>query len=202
MKTFIFRWIFLAEIILLFLLPAAQAEGPVPCSVNTPTPIHNPKAVEHGPQEPDAIAKPILVVPLGCERPFTYRGQTYSVDTPQAQDASALKGVIQSVPEANKLLEQYQNNRNKSKISAYTGTAGILIFAFSNLIALNFEPKDRPSAKKALQIGGASIAAGGFIFSFALLRTNELLIPKAVDQYNQAKPNDPVELKFSASWGF
>lgn len=58
MKTFIIRWISLTEIISILLLPTAHAEGPVPCSIKTP--VHNINAaVDHGPQEPDAIAKAI-----------------------------------------------------------------------------------------------------------------------------------------------
>lgn len=152
-----------------------------PCQTGIPAPLRKPKEI----------------TPLGCERPFIYRGETYSADSPQAQDASTLKYFVQSVPESNSILEDYQSTREKSKISAYTGTFGILMAIFSNTIAkpINANPY-------IIRIAGATIATGGFFYSFAILNSNESRIPKAVETYNKSKPNDPIEIQFSTGWKF
>lgn len=166
-------------------------------SANTTDPIREPCAKNY-----DSIQRPPKVAVLNCDRPFEYRGQTYPTDSAQAQDAAILKTYVSSVNSANELLEKYQSNRTKSQISAYTGTAGLLLFAFSGLISKQFSESSQNSIKSALSIGGLSLAAGGFVYSFALLKTNELLIPKAVNEYNRAKPNDPIQLQFKAGWSF
>jgi hypothetical protein len=49
---------------------------------------------------------------------------------------------------------------------------------------------------------GLALTAGGFIYSYSLLSSNERLIPQSVDAYNRAKPKDPIELKFETGWSF
>lgn len=151
---------------------------------------------------PEPMAKPPAVIPLGCDRPFIYRGEVYSADPPQAQDASTLKEFVKSVPEANSILEDYQSNRAKSKISAYTGTVALLLAVLAGPISKQFDGPNQSSVRTALQVGGLAIAAGGFFYSFTLLRTNEYLLPKAVDAYNGSNPNDGIELKFTTGWSF
>ncbi len=184
----------------------AISPGPVPCSVAlpSPSPDHHSSAnrlmipSSHGPQVPGEITKPPKIIPLGCERPFIYRDEVYSADTPQAQDASQLKKVIQTVPEADAIMQEYQENRIKSRISAFTGTAGLLLVLFGRFVGTGWAP----DLHNVMQISGETLAACGFVYSFTLLRTNEYLIPKAVETYNQAKPNDPVQIQFNMSWGF
>jgi hypothetical protein len=137
-----------------------------------------------------------------CDRPFVYRGEVYSVDSPQAQDASNLKSFMKDVPEAESILQTYQDRRERSKLSAYTGTVGILMVILANTAFKARETPAQQSLHSAFQIGGLALTAGGFIYSYSLLRTNELLIPEAVDRYNRAKPADQIELKFQAGWSF
>ncbi len=149
------------------------------------------------------LIKPKPVVPIGCERPFIYRNEAYSTDSPQAQDAATLKYFVQSVPEAEKMLDTYQKNRERSKLSAYTGTFGLLLIVFAPLISRTlFSAGTRETAFTVFQLTGVGLAAGGFIYSFTLLRTNESLIPKAVDTFNAKNRDDPIELKFTTGWKF
>ena len=151
---------------------------------------------------PTPLQKPKYVAPIGCERPFVYRGEVYAVDAPQAQDASTLRQFLQPVPEADSIIQSYQERRERSKISAYTGTLGIFAILVANTVIrrMHFDSKD--SVVSALQIGGLALTVGGFAYSFALLKSNEYLLPKAVDAYNRAKPEDPIELRFQAGWSF
>jgi hypothetical protein len=144
---------------------------------------------------PAPLMKPKDIIPLGCERPFTYRNEIYSVDSPQAQDGSTLRYFLRDEKEPSEILAQYERNRIKSKFSGYTGTLGLLA-----IIAARFIKTDQ--TRGIVQLAGVTLAAGGFIYSFTLLRSNESLIPKAVDAHNQTKPNDPIELQFSTGWSF
>ncbi|NDG84244.1 MAG: hypothetical protein EBX52_04300 [Proteobacteria bacterium] len=74
------------------------------------------------------------------------------------------------------------------------------------MVIANTFMKQLDSAKYPIrtvfQMGGLGLTAGGFIYSFSLLRTNESLIPKSVDAWNSARPSDPIELKFQTGWSF
>jgi hypothetical protein len=167
---------------------STELSGPPrgPCQTGIPSPLRKPKDI----------------VPLGCERPFTIRGETYSADSPQAQDASTLKYFVQNVPSSNQIMDEYQSNRNLSTTSAYIGTMGVIMFLLSNTIGNQFNAASKTSVSNALRVGGVCIAAGGFFFTFAYLHDNEYLIPKAVEAYNTAKPNEPIELQFTTGWRF
>lgn len=168
-------------------IAAETSEPPrAPCQTGIPSPLRKPKDI----------------VPLGCDRPFSYRGEIYSVDSPLSQDASTLKYFVKDVGASNQLIEEYQSNLKDSKTSAYIGTLGILMFVFSNLIGKQFSSGSSQAVTQAFRIGGASFALGGFFFTYSSLNQNENLIPKAVEAYNQAKPNDPIELQFSTGWRF
>ena len=151
---------------------------------------------------PNPLRRPKGAMQIGCERPFLYRDEVYAVDSPQAQDASNLRLFVQESPEADRILEEYQKRRKRSTLSAYTGTLGVLALAFGPRIARSLAPESQASLKSILQISGLALTIGGFAYSFAILRTNERLIPQAVNAYNQAKPQDPIELKFETGWSF
>lgn len=188
-------------LILICMSATASASPPSPCpnpSVEELRVQMNSSATEI----PNPLRRPKLVRQIGCERPFVYRGEVYAVDSPQAQDASNLRTFVQSVPESDELLKSYQRRRDLSKLSAYTGTIGILALALAPRISRSLVSDSQSSLKSILQISGLALTIGGFAYSFALLKTNERLIPQAVNAYNQAKPEDPIELKFEAGWSF
>lgn len=195
----------LRVLILLFVSTRALALEPA----SRPAPCPNPGVEElrvqmqsSSTEIPNPLRRPKVVRQIGCDRPFSYRGDVYNVDSPQAQDASNLRTFAQSVPESDELLNSYQRRRELSKLSAYTGTIGILALAFGPRIARSVAPDSQASLKSILQISGLALTIGGFAYSFAILRTNESLIPRAVNAYNQAKPEDPIELKFETGWSF
>jgi hypothetical protein len=178
--------------------------------LSAPRPCPNPTVKEiqielhqDSAEIPSPLIKPKPIVPIGCERPFLIHGEVYSADSPQAQDASNLKYFMKSVPSATSILDQYQSNRQKSRISAYTGTFGGLIAFFAPAISRSFfAPASRESALTAIRYTGITLAASGVMYSFTLLRTNESLIPKAVENYNRQKKDDPIELRFTTGWKF
>ncbi len=191
----------LRVLILICMSTTASASQPSPC----PNPGVEELRVQmnsSATEIPNPLRRPKAVRQIGCERPFVYRGEVYTVDSPQAQDASNLRTFVQSVPESDELLKSYQRRRDLSKLSAYTGTIGILALALAPRISRSVATDSQSSLKSILQISGLALTIGGFAYSFALLKTNETLIPRAVNAYNQAKPEDPIELKFEAGWSF
>lgn len=154
-------------------------------------------------ETPGRIPQPKIAQDVGCDRPFIHRGEVYPVDSPQAQDALTLRAHVSEVPEAKALLDTYQERRERSRISAYTGSVGIFMMILANSVMRRAKPDSTVgSLKSVFQVGGLALTAGGFLYSFSLLRTNERLIPEAVDVYNRARPDDKIELKFEAGWTF
>jgi hypothetical protein len=192
---------FLISVFVLSLTPPPSWAGVAPCTQTTKE-VESVQVARSSAEIPNPMQKPPTITPLGCDRPFVYRGETYSADPPQVQDASTLREFVKPVPAADQIMAEYQGNRSKSKISAYTGTVGLLMLILAGPISKQFSGPNRDSIRGALQVGGFAIAAGGFFYSFTLLRANESLLPKAVDAYNQARPDDGIELKFTTGWSF
>jgi hypothetical protein len=152
---------------------------------------------------PPPLQKPIPIVRLECERPFIFKSEVYPSDSPQSQDVSNLKYFVQSVPEANVLLSRYQDNRRLARYSAYTGSIGLGLIILANVVGRRVLAESyRDGIVSGMQITGSSLTLWGFINSFLILRGNETLIPKAVDAYNAAQPDSPIELKFQTGWSF
>ena len=173
------------------------ADPPFPCMLATTATPDRTSYVR-----PSILERPKPMVPLGCNRPFTYHGETYSVDSPQAPDAGNLKYFLRDTAQSQIDLDQFQENRQKVRISAFTGTAGIFLALFSAGIGRWLTPRNPgPVTTTAALLGGA-IAIEGISYSLMLLRQNETLLTSAVDAHNQNKPKDPVELQFSLGWGF
>jgi hypothetical protein len=162
----------------------------------SPNPPNNPNA------RPSILERPKPMIPLGCNRPFLYRGEIYSVDSPQAADAGNLKYFIRDTALSQKYLDQYQDNRRKSRISAYTGTTGLFLALFSAGIGRWLTPRNPGPVAATSAILGGALMIEGISYSMSLLRQNEALLKEAVDAHNKDKPKDPVELQFSLGWGF
>ena len=171
---------------------------PNPC----PYQVEQLKITASSAEIPTPLIKPKKIIPLVCDRPFSFQNEIYSADSPQAQDASTLRYFVRDVPEADSILQNYQNNRIKSKISAYTGTVGLLLLIFSGPISQSFNVSNQNQLRSILVWSGLALSAGGFFYSFTLLKSNESLIPEAVNAYNKAHPDNGIELKFTTGWSF
>lgn len=178
------------------------ANEPPPNLNSGPPPSANP-ALSPGPAlRESGLTRPKVIIPLGCARPFAYRAELYTVDSPQAEDAQNLKFFTRKSPEAQRLLNEYQTNRTRTSISGYAGTAGILLALFSSGLGRWIHPRDPGTIQKATALIGAAIAVEGISYSISMLRTNDQLITRAADAYNHDQPRDPVELQFTAGWSF
>ncbi|MBC7396008.1 MAG: hypothetical protein H7333_01075 [Bdellovibrionales bacterium] len=180
------------------------ATPPSPC----PQPKRSVQTIDFHQSSAEILAplkRPDPITPLGCDRPFAYQGEIYSVDAPQSQDASNLKYFTRSVPAAALLLEDYQTVREATRITAYICTVAVVVAVLAPQIARRIErspPWHAEHLAQVIRLSALAFAAGNVAYSFSVLRENEKLLSQAVNTYNQSSPKDPIELRFNTTWSF
>lgn len=132
-----------------------------------------------------------------CKRLFLFKGKLDTVDSYNRQDGEKLRPILSDTPAALAELDEYQANRRKVRISAYMGTAGLLIALGSVILSNQFDTATRNTVRNIGLISGLSIGVGFTVYSLAVLRTNEAHLQKAVDRYNEANPSQNLELRFT-----
>jgi len=135
--------------------------------------------------------------PLGCKRLFSLGNKLFVIDSYNYQDAERLRPFIESVPEALEELNQYQKNRRAVKMSAYAGTAGLILFLGSAILSNEFSGSTQKTIRTLGLISGLGVGLGFTAYSLITLRTNESHLEKAVNYYNQKNPEKAITLHFS-----
>lgn len=150
------------------------------------------------PSAPPVLSRKRPSNPIECQRFFVHRGKTYTCDSVLANDAEGLRPLLHDEPEAVAALDQYQHNRSKLKKAAYVGSVGIALF-LTGLIAPRFFSKvdDQKQIRSVGYLGGLSIMTATGLFGYFTLKSNESNLGRAVDIYNQKRPNDQIELQFT-----
>lgn len=167
-----------------FALPGMMALALPSVVVSATTPSSNSPGLdlpELGPKSPPQDI-------LHCERYFEYRGRILPCDSPVAPDGKGLHPILSAVPEARRELEVYQENRPSSSMTAYTGMAGLLAAAILPRLL------NSPGAKNTAVVGGISVTLLSFAWGRARISANELRLQRAIQHYNNARPDDPVLL--------
>ncbi len=165
------------------------------------------------PQKPSAPGLRPRKVPediFHCARYFSVGGKRLDCDSNVRRDAEKLRPILEPVPEAITALNTYQRNRRNLKTAAYVGTAGILVAAAGWLVARTLfsqpgtaNPTDTGILIRNLAtLSGVSISAGSVVYGLTLTRTNERNLGRAVEIYNAAKPEMPIELLFTTGITF
>jgi hypothetical protein len=147
------------------------------------------------------VVKPPDAKLFHCERNFQYQGKNLTCDSSLRQDGEGLRPIIKDNAQAVSELDQYQNNRRTIKTAAYVASAGILI-ALVALLASKADTFDGPSIRTIGVGSGLILTAGSFIYGFSALSANESHLDRAVQYYNGANPQKPIELKFSTGINF
>lgn len=145
-----------------------------------------------------------------CARYYSLNGKRLDCDSNVRRDGEKLRPILEPVPEAIAALNQYQRNRRSLKTAAYVGTGGILIAAAGWLVARAFF--SNPGTTEATSTGivirnmatlsGLSVSIGSVVYGLTLTRTNERNLGRAVDLYNAARPEQPIELQFTTGIAF
>lgn len=152
-------------------------------------------------------APPRLEVPtpkdgFECPRKLIYEGREISCDSYLKEDGERLRPIVSSVPESVKELNQYQDTKRNIHNAAYVGTVG-LVMIIAGVIAPKFiDMGDRVLVRNRLAIPGAMIMFGSLGVSLYLLHDNEKHIGNAVKYFNQANPENPIQLLFSTGVSF
>lgn len=143
-----------------------------------------------------------------CQRFFVHQGQRIACDSNVRLDGENLRQTIQDVPQALAELDLYQKNRAKTGKAAYIGTLGLFLAVAGSLISLHYLDSAGNSTqtsdiiRNTSMIGGGGIMVGSFISTLSFIKRNEIHIGKAVNFYNQAHPENPIELQFNTGIHF
>lgn len=142
-----------------------------------------------------------------CQRFFLYKGQRLHCDSNIRLDGENLRPILEDVPEAAAELDLYQKNRAEIGNAAYIGTLGLFVAIAGSLLSLQYREAGNPThTSQAIRtismLGGAGIMIGNFISTLSLIRTNETHIGNAVNAYNRAHPDTPIELQFNTTIQF
>jgi hypothetical protein len=157
------------------------------------------------PQQPNA-PKPLVIgqpnETFRCTRYFTWKGKKFECDSFVQQDGDRLRTIVADVPQAVSEVDLYQSNRAKLHDAAYWGTAGLLI-AIGGAIA-HVRYNDTAPAGQNISRGitfiGLGLAGGSVLYALGSIQANEAHLGSAVQYYNTAHPNTPIELQFTTGF--
>lgn len=150
------------------------------------------------PQQPTAPPELIQREPsyvLSCERYFLFQGQEMGCDSHLGRDGKGLRKVMEGVPSALDQLDLYEKNREKINISGYLGSVGLLAAFVGNFLSPpSFDSSGSPRVGGAFILGGLFVAGNAFLYSFGLIKVNEVHFQNAVRLYNEAYKSSPEKL--------
>lgn len=184
------------------------------------------------PTSPPSLGQEVPTDLYPCKRKFVYQGRTLTCDSNLERDAERLRAVMTDVPSAVSEIDDYQRTRRRVKRLAYTATAGIAMFLTGRIITSVFMPQSqglskvqgtegynvatttvigdpnsdqetvRNQIRRYTLIGGLGLAGASLITAVVLLGESEARIGAAVNLFNQAHPDRPIELQFSTGFSF
>lgn len=137
-----------------------------------------------------------------CPRKLIYEGREISCDSYLKQDGERLRPIISGVPAAVKELNQYQATKRNIQNAAYVGSFGAALILAGFLGPKFFSMGDPVLVRNRLVFPGAFIMAGSLGVSLYLLHDNEKRIGNAVKHFNEANPENPIQLLFSTGVSF
>lgn len=161
---------------------------PIPKTPNAPPPLKQ---------------KEVANIPH-CEKYFVHQGKVIECDSNLGEDGEHLRSIMSDVPAAIAEMDRYQENRRHIKIASYVGSVGVLAMLVG--IIISRPPVDPGSG--SVRPGGYVLFSGFGVFANSLLyglnvaRTNQAHLGNAVNYYNAAHPDTPIELQFSTHLNF
>lgn len=188
---------------ILAMLAVASSLGPLWASTT-------PGSNEYEKQESEIPRLPVAPSPIPagsphdtfrCARFFTWKGRQFECDSFVRQDAEKLRTIVADVPQAVDELNEYQATRARLHNAAYIGSAGLLL----TVVGLVLRPHLRdypPIVQNSVTFLGLGTMTGSLIYGFGAMTANEQRIGSAVQFYNTAHPDTPIELHFSTGFTF
>jgi hypothetical protein len=139
-----------------------------------------------------------------CERYFIYSGKKFECDSNLGKDAVQLRSIISSVPDALAELDSYQETRVRMTKSAYVGSTGLMTAVAGFLISRPLIDQQTHQLRTGgyLVAGGLTVAFVSMIYAFTSISSNDSHLLKAVEIFNTAHPENPIEIQFSTQFHF
>jgi len=181
-------------------------------------------AVPHSKEEAEIPKAPSAPIPLKpteppddafrCARYLVYKGKRMDCDSNVRRDAERIRPILESVPSAVTELNIYQANRRSIRTSAYLASLGIVAVLVGMIIGSPGVSKQPGGAIYMnngvpqvntggyIALGGLLLGVNSFIYGASLIRTNEDHLDRALELYNQAKPQDPLQIQVSTGFQF
>ena len=156
------------------------------------------------PSAPPALSRRVPLEHYRCRRQYLYRGNLLNCDSYLYRDGERLRPILEKSPKAIEELNTYQTNQKRLGMLAYVSTLGLALIG-SSMLARKYLWSTDPEAvakRNRILLPGAAIAAGSFGYGMFLVITNDRHLGSAVDHYNEAFPEDRIELQFSTGWSF
>jgi hypothetical protein len=140
---------------------------------------------------------------IRCQRLILYRGKTLNCDSHLGPDAEKLRPILTEVPAALAELENYQKGRAQVRKLAYAGGVGLGMilggFLGSRLTSNASVARDY----RTMGVGGGILVLGVTLLSgYSALGAASEHLGNAIKQVNQARPEDPIEIRFSLGIDF
>lgn len=152
-----------------------------------------PKAPSLGPQHlPTTLPH--------CERNVVVNNKVMEIDSNLGNDAGHLRTLVADVPEALAEVEKYQDNKRMIRNLAYLGSAGLALMAVGFLFVGS--QNRLILTGKTLGELGLGITVGSFLFGFGKLYLNESHLTNAIQYYNDAHPDSPIQMEFHTRFEF
>lgn len=136
-----------------------------------------------------------------CTRYFTYKGKAYDCDSAVAQDSEGFRQILKESPKALEMLDELQESRRKTVVTAYTGTFGLLMVATSGLSSKMFGDsktpeglKKRSDASRNIRYLGLGVFFGSLGYGAWTIYRNEKKLESAVIQFNNDFPDHPIQI--------
>jgi hypothetical protein len=193
---------------LLIIMTLAFSFNAVAAPTKSGHPVPQAPQIPKKPSTPPSLTQPIPSDPFQCHRTFVYQGKTLDCDNPIQRDGEKLRPIIKDVPEALSELDAYQKTQRHITNVAYV-VSGSVLLALGGFIAarttggnLFKDANGNISAQNLVAIGGLATAIGAFSYGFVLYQKNETRLTAAVNAFNNARPNTPIELEFNTGITF
>ena len=163
------------------------------------------------PKVPSAptVARPRTVQDsFHCERYVLLGDQKLACDSNVRRDGEKLRTFFESTPLALAEIDIYQRNLMRARSSAYLGSLGLVLAIAGFFVSQRFADNNGTLSNtgRVLQntfiLGGLGLSVGSFVFGYSFIRSNEAHLSRAVQHYNDAHPNAPMELQFSTGFSF
>jgi hypothetical protein len=139
-----------------------------------------------------------------CPRIYVYRQKRLNCDSNLGWDGENLRTIIQDTPSAVAELDAYQKNRREVQSLRYVGSLGLaaMLAGFIAGKVMDQNDPDRIAVRNGLTFGGGAVLAGSLAWGLFAVDANDAHLGRAVRNFNQTHPTDPIELQFSTGVDF